>query len=147
MKKRFSVVATAVAALALTAGLAVPASAASAKYDGKDPKTYGCDASAKTVDSKSVKASDGTLLGTIELRYSTACRTVWAKVTSLQSVSSFGNGAEASIVRKDGTTLTYKCVSGKSCYTPMLDDKNTSSYAHGDITIWFKRGMQNTKSY
>jgi hypothetical protein len=54
-------------------GLAAPVS------DGAYPTVAGCDATSRRLGSSAVHASDGTVLGMVELRYSLRCGAVWAR--------------------------------------------------------------------
>ncbi|WP_242225141.1 DUF2690 domain-containing protein [Bacillus cereus group sp. BfR-BA-01380] len=53
-----------------------PIEAATFQYDGTDPETTGCAKSATTVQSLYLQGA------TLELRYSSSCRTAWAKITA-----------------------------------------------------------------
>jgi len=51
--------------------------------DFQDSSTMGCDTDATTVASSSVRInSTGAVIGTIAIRYSAACRAVWARTSS-----------------------------------------------------------------
>jgi hypothetical protein len=54
-------------------GLAAPV------QDGAFPTVADCDATSRMLGSSSVRASDGAVLGTLELRYSLRCGAVWAR--------------------------------------------------------------------
>jgi Helix-turn-helix domain/Protein of unknown function (DUF2690) len=55
------------------AGLAAPV------FDGSYPSVADCDGSSGMLGSSSVRAGDGAVLGTLELRYSRRCGAVWAR--------------------------------------------------------------------
>jgi len=109
-------------------------------YDGSDPSSTGCASGATTVESATVKNANATF-GTIELRYSTACHTAWARLTLNYTQSACGTAsagydcAHAYVVRNnDGRT--YSCTISKGqtqCYTPMVYDKGLTSYAQASI--------------
>ena len=58
------------------------AGAATHPYDRTNPETTGCANSAYTVGSVNLKNTAGTVIGLLELRYSTVCGTNWARVDS-----------------------------------------------------------------
>lgn len=108
---------------------------AAASHEGQSPISTGCDDTAFTASSASIKNGSGTTIGTIYLRYSSNCQTAWAKVVFNSSMPSgyYGNAfihkynSDKSIKLK-----SYDCASsggnGKvlpgqtSCYTPMVYD-------------------------
>lgn len=69
----------------------------------------------------------------IELWYSTACRTVWAHVKGTTSIDPYDSeGGVARITRNnDGKALRCSVESGSSCYTNMLYDAGMTSFAGG----------------
>lgn len=68
---------TSPAAVPVTATASAPMLAQAA--DGADPNQAGCNRDAVTADASPVYATDGTLLGTLELRTSATCRAAWAR--------------------------------------------------------------------
>lgn len=82
-------------AATLTAAGKPPATAAAERpgpHDGADPKDAGCTATAVTMVAAQIRAAQpvtaagrtfgpGTVLGTVELRYSARCQAAWARVT------------------------------------------------------------------
>lgn len=132
MIRRIFVAAAVVAALAPLFAVA-PAHAAvgSFYYDNKDPSSTGCNNSAYTVDTVYLPSgSNARLL----LRYSPACRTVWAHVIGA-AVKVAGNNAGGSArIHRNWDNVGLDCVSpvgGTGCYTNMLYDGGTTSHAHG----------------
>jgi hypothetical protein len=119
--------------------------------DGWDPSQSGCSASASTpVPARQIYDHANRHLGQIELRYSSTCRTVWARVTNY--ISDAGNGF---ITRTDGAqeacgiSSWSTTMGGYSCYTPMLYDGGVTSFALGEDYdpydgIWY---TQTTGSY
>jgi hypothetical protein len=116
---------------------AAPGTAYAATYDGQDPNSSGCARTASTVRSANVYVvgdpSEG-LVGRIELRYSSACRAVWARVL----VYTEPTGAFAWVIRNtDGATqecnhaVWQQSLRAYSCYTMMLNDRNVTSHAYG----------------
>lgn len=69
---------------------AIMAACSGTGCDNRDPSSYGCDASASTIETKTVYSSGGYWIK-VDLRYSTACQTNWARMrtnyTSSKSVS------------------------------------------------------------
>ncbi len=111
----------------------VPGTAHASTLDGLDPIRSGCAGSAITAEIAGLVSSDGGISnGVIELRYSTVCRTVWARV-----ITGFQHGY--ALVHRNsggsefcGTALTWsQSLYAYTCYTPMLDDSNMTSYAAG----------------
>ncbi|MEZ0095909.1 DUF2690 domain-containing protein [Streptacidiphilus sp. EB129] len=124
--------AVSVAALCLTFGLTANADAAT--YDGQDAISSGCASSAITAASTNIAMNDGTVVGQIQLRYSTGCRTTWARLLSYRQPT-----GTAQVYRNSDYTL-YQCGSSLSwvgslgaysCYTPMVNDAGVTSVAIG----------------
>jgi hypothetical protein len=122
-----------VGGLILTLASTAPASAAT--YDGQDPDASGCSATAKTVASATLKDGNGAVVGSVELRYSTSCRTVWARVNGPFNKTPRATipGAYGWVVRNsDGKTLAVTHSSGSQTqWTNMLNDAGATSYARG----------------
>jgi hypothetical protein len=102
--------------------------------DGQPPDVSGCAATAITAEFAQIKDSTGRYLGQIQLRYSTACRTVWARILSVYRGSEY-----AAVVRNsDGTfeecfTDSFSSTLGAySCFSTMLYDGGVTSFAVGD---------------
>lgn len=132
-------------------GLAIPVTAASAApspqvkptcshfhCDGKWPIATHCSLSERTAKSVDIK-HDGMLLGKIQLRYSSDCHTVWARVIAYKD---HGKGAWAQVLRNSKRRpeiefckkVTYsKELKGYSCYSKMLYDGGTQSWAIGRV--------------
>ncbi|MFF7974198.1 DUF2690 domain-containing protein [Streptomyces sp. NPDC007905] len=113
-------------------------------YDGSDPSASGCAGGATTVESATVKNGHVTL-GTLVLRYSTACHTAWARLTLNQTQGACGNAsagydcAHAFVTRNnDGRSYNCTVYQGQSqCYTPMVYDKDMTSFAQAGIDdVW-----------
>ncbi len=122
-------------------------------YDGKSPYYNSCDQSAVTKEKKWIDSNSY-----VELKFSTTCKTAWAKVTVTRPAV-YNNEADARIVRKtDGKAYTCGSAGGNgvvnkgqtSCYTPMVYDldprkaqaqgkhaiPNSDAYNYGE-TIWY----------
>lgn len=139
---------TALLAGGLLVGSAGTASAA--PYDGTDPSATGCSASARTV--RSADIGNGAAL--LELRYSSGCRTAWARITITNGnrcVAGVDNCAHATVHRNsDGAE--YKCYTENdparhSCYTLQVNDAGVTSYAYGDIDLGATSPSGRTGSY
>ncbi|MFC8508832.1 DUF2690 domain-containing protein [Streptomyces sp. NPDC057411] len=145
MFKRMGVVAVATAAL----GAGFTGSASAAAYDGQDPVSSGCSASAITAASTALYAN-GARVGTVDLRYSTSCRTTWVRVYS--DGPNLGGYVNRN---QDGTTQWCGTPSIASngqyyCYSPMLNDAGYTSYAAGrasDSSGSSSSGTRTTSSY
>jgi len=118
-----------------TMSFSIPNVDAAYSDEGKSPITTGCANNAITASSASIKNDAGTTIGTIQLRYSTICKTAWAKVTFNSSMPSGYRGN--AVIRKYNSDKSiiikaYTCTSSggngdvapgqKSCYTPMIYD-------------------------
>ncbi|MEU6349437.1 DUF2690 domain-containing protein [Streptomyces sp. NPDC047072] len=130
MKARYAMlVASAVTASLI--GFASPAQAL--PYDGADPVASGCANTAVTAR-HTWMALNGYVAGRIDLRYSTACRTVWARVVNFKR-----DGGGAKVARQTGPDAAASCtvsqysssLGGYYCYTEMLDDAGYVSTAAG----------------
>lgn len=102
--------------------------------DGQWPDQTGCAATASTP--RGVTIYDGIIsIGRIELRYSSSCRTVWARIISWQH----GGVGEFAQIFRNSDGAQWSCSSyvwssalnGNSCYTRMLYDGGVTSYAYG----------------
>ncbi len=115
-------------------------------YDGQNPTSTGCANDATTMRSDNLtdpnQPPNGIPGGTIELRYSIACHTAWARMTfnsNWQNTYS-GNTNKATIHRNyDGRE--YSCtvpIGSNSCYTAMVYDKDPlTSYAKGYYNYYY----------
>ena len=135
--------------LPLTVGAA---SAQAATYDNVDPSSTSCANSASTVSSASIKTSSGQTLGQVELRYSSTCRTVWARVSGGGYKAAEAAGPTGKIVRNsDGKVLylTHCNSDHSSCYSNMLNDAGVTSYAVGynDSSAYGTVGPVRTANY
>ncbi|MGW5665139.1 YjfA family protein [Streptomyces sp. NPDC003758] len=138
-------------------GLAMIAATGGAQaytYDGSDPSSTGCSSGATTVESATVKNSNATF-GTIELRYSLACHTAWARLTLNYTQGACGNAsagyacANAEVIRNnDGRTYSCTIYQGQSqCYTPMVYDKGMTSFAQGAVDTALGTVITRTAAY
>lgn len=114
--------------------LSTPGTADAATYDYQWPDDTHCQDTAITLSTASLAT------GKVELRYSTACRTVWSRVTVYPNalikdpqawVIRNSDGAEASGIVKllgyaDGTIVAF---------SEMLNDAGVTSYAGGSWTV------------
>jgi len=131
-------------AVAATAGVALLAGPAQATvpYDGKDPIATKC-----ALDSKTVKQNDlGVFLGhnsgTIEIRYSAKCQTVWARIITVKKPASGGalinrfhlghlTGSESC----SNLVFSNQKLHAWTCYTPMLVAAHSSARASGHAVV------------
>lgn len=101
----------------------------------------GCANTAITAEQHIITDDAGTTVGWAQLRYSTACRTLWGRVLATTSAWAYGS---ASVVRNsDGVveyigdpdvTLAWSSALGEyAAYSPMLNDANVTSYANGCV--------------
>lgn len=130
-RRAFRIGAVLVAVVAAV-GLAGPAQAAT--NDGKSATSTGCAKTAKTVATATMRSPyDNSKFGTIELLYSTSCRTTWARITTVSKISTGWNDAWATITRNsDGKHYSCQVPAGKtSCVTAMVNDAGVSSFASG----------------
>ncbi|MGW5775256.1 DUF2690 domain-containing protein [Streptomyces sp. NPDC003863] len=125
---------TAAAGIALATGFSGSAQAGSG-YDFQNPANTSCASDAYTAKSTGLYAQNGgPRVGTVQLRYSPSCRTVWARVYS------DGSHVDGSTFRQETNTYSGHCISGVLwdsglgqyyCYTPMLNDAGYTSFAEG----------------
>jgi hypothetical protein len=137
---------------------AAPAQAATSCYaslcTGLNPATTICANDARTVSYKHIYFS-GHDLGFIELRYSPGCRAAWARLTNYMNHVAFDSHAGYAIVHRNSDGKQYTCYTpvgvNKSCYTKMVGDAGTTSYALGDIdpypTYGYGTARAKTASY
>lgn len=134
----------ALAATVATVGTAVlvPSTAYAATYDGQDPNSTGCARTASTPRSASIfRQGNRTIdnrIGYIELRYSSSCRTVWGRVVIFtEPTSDFVEVIRNSDGAVEGCYDAFwqDSLHGYSCYTPMLNDRNVTSYAYGGRNV------------
>lgn len=147
--------AAAVAIGCVTLGTAGPATATETRdWDGVDPRGTTCNTDARTVASAAI-TFEGHRLGSIELRYSSSCRTAWARLhNDMDHVPGDAHSGYADIVR-DSDGLTFSCWSPPGpdtvCWTKMVDDAGTTAHAFGDIdpypTHGYGEASARTKSY
>jgi hypothetical protein len=112
--------------------LATPGASQAAPYDGQNPETSGCASTATTPRSASIYAGS-VKVGIVQLRYSTACRTVWGRTIAYYSTKGLTQ------VKRNSDGAYQSCLpftwvaslGGYSCYTPMLNDAGVTSYATG----------------
>ena len=149
-KQRVVVVVT--TALLSAAGVAGSASSVSAYpgHDGKDPIKAGCAGDARTVRSAAILTNRTRKeVGLIELRYSRACRSAWARITNFYTyVPGDAHQAHGYVHRnQDGKEYTCSPPAGrhKSCYTRMVNDAGFTSYARGEIDTYPTDGYQGAK--
>jgi hypothetical protein len=123
-------------AAAIAGPLLLNSPAQAATYDGVDPISSGCAATAITAETASIRNAAHTgVIGYIDLRYSTHCRTVWGRVRTTATDS-----ATAGLTRNSDSAHEYcgpstwsSDLGAYSCYTPMLNDANVTSSASGAI--------------
>ncbi|GAA4247266.1 DUF2690 domain-containing protein [Dactylosporangium darangshiense] len=138
MLARLRTVAVAAAVVA-TALVVTPGRAAAATWDGQMAANTSCANGATTAVQRTISTNTqlGTVIGKVELRYSSSCRTVWTRVTSTAVSSAYIGG----YVQRNSDGAYYQCSeSGWSdnlgayyCLTAMLNDKDVTSYAKGGI--------------
>lgn len=109
-----------------------------------DPASTGCSATATTVKEVEAYEADGSgiAVGYIDLRYSTACRTTWARfVAFYPSEDGEIDGAVSLVRNSDGrsescqayNTSFSSTLDGYTCYTDQLYDGGVTSYASGYV--------------
>ncbi|MDS9998001.1 YjfA family protein [Bacillus atrophaeus] len=136
------------------AGKGIPVNAETHSYDGKSPYYNDCDSSGSTKKSSNLVNANNQVIGVVELKFSSTCKTAWAKISMNNTLTS-GYEANAEITRNtdgkryncDSSGGNGKAVAGqKSCYTPMVYDLDPrSSYAFGkysgqSLNVWATTG-------
>ncbi|AOL27934.1 MULTISPECIES: YjfA family protein [Bacillus] len=132
----------------------VPANAETHAYDGKSPYYNDCASTGSTKKSSNLVNASNQVIGVVELKFSSTCKTAWAKITMNNTLTS-GFEANAEITRNtdgkryncDSAGGNGKAVAGqKSCYTPMVYDLDPrTSYAFGkysgpNLNVWATTG-------
>ncbi|MEV6115855.1 DUF2690 domain-containing protein [Streptomyces sp. NPDC052109] len=123
-------------------------------YDGSDPSSSGCAGGATTVETATVR-NGRAMLGTIELRYSTACHTAWARLTLNHRQSACGNASAGyecahAYVTRDNDGRSYSCTISQGqtqCYTPMVQDKGMTSFTQAGIDNVYGYADTRTAAY
>lgn len=97
-------------------------------YDGKSPYYNSCASSAVT--KKNVKIYANGASANLELKFSTTCKTAWAKITLSRPAKT--NGEATALVVRNTDNKQFSCASPggngeinigqTSCYTPMVYD-------------------------
>jgi hypothetical protein len=126
--------------------------AAAATYDGTDPSATGCASSGSTVESKYGKTAVGTTIVFVELRYSSSCRTTWARVTTvgLPGCKPGVDFCGLAIVRRNSDGKQYTCEipkGGVGCYTKQVNDAGVTSFAQGSADDGAYSATAKTNSY
>lgn len=154
MKKILSGALGAFVLAASLVGTAAPAQAATYPYDGQYASNTSCNKDAVTKASANINsAAWGTRVGYIELRYSPSCRTTWARLTSLLTYDPYNLGAASAAITRNNDGKKYWCsipanvTAPVKCNTPMVNDKNMSSFAQGWIDDGVKTVTARTTSY
>jgi hypothetical protein len=131
MKKMVLCISFFVASLVLFGSLDSFASKASAEthtYDGKSPYYNSCANSAVTKKSVKIYANGGS--ANLELKFSTVCKTAWAKITLSRPAKT--DGEATALVVRNTDNKQFSCASAggngeinkgqTTCYTPMVYD-------------------------
>ena len=123
-----------------------------APYDGTDPVATGCSNTARVARSAPLRNTyTGTARGTVYLMYSSACRTVWAKMDTGQPgcIPAADYCGSATVHRNsDGAEITCYTPRGRSsCSTRQLNDANVTSYAEAEYTAGSWNYYGKTASY
>ncbi|WP_436799733.1 DUF2690 domain-containing protein [Peribacillus frigoritolerans] len=147
MKKMVLCISFFVASLVLFGSLDSFANKASAEthtYDGKSPYYNSCANSAVTKKSVKIYANGGS--ANLELKFSTVCKTAWAKITLSRPAKA--DGEATALVVRNTDNKQFSCASPggngeinigqTSCYTPMvydLDPRKAKAVAFWPYTV------------
>ncbi|WP_436532741.1 DUF2690 domain-containing protein [Actinoplanes sp. HUAS TT8] len=157
-----SMMARVLVALALGTGIvaaqpqvALAAGCSGYSCDGKDPIAMGC-GSTKTAHSVFVLVNGNYAIGVIELRYSSVCRTTWARIQLYKEDWERGatNSPIGQIIRI-GDNKHYRCsnvgwsndLRTYTCYTPMVNDAGLTSYANAQVRYFNADQYAETAAY
>jgi Protein of unknown function (DUF2690) len=147
-RKAIGIAISTVSLLAATSALTLSTAgiANAATYDNQWPDDTGCSSTAVTVRTTS------TATALLELRYSTACRTVWARLTV--HPNALIKDPQCWVVRNSDGKSTAGIVkitsSGNGtivAFSEMLNDANVTSYAAADWTTVEGHHTAHTGSY
>lgn len=121
--------------------LAVPAEAATYPYDGRDPIAAGCASDATTKASSHLHAGNDWSVAYVELRYSVACHTAWARLSNAYGPVYKTWGGGGALIHRNSDGKEYTCSldseNDKTCYTAMVYDKDPiTSSAYGQDDDW-----------
>jgi hypothetical protein len=130
VKTRVIAAAAAAAAASTVVLTSLPASASS--LDGKDPYTTGCNSSAYSVKSASIKNPLGDPLGTAYLYWSPSCKTNWTEVR----VPTNGSGS-ANVYTDDGRSepFSYSAGNGGHHWGNMLYAPGVCAWGVGTVGL------------
>ncbi len=108
--------------------------AQAAPFDGTDPIATGCSNTARVArQADLVNGVTGAHHGTVQLYYSSACRTVWAKVITDEPGCQPGiDFCGDAVVHRLSDGAELRCITpagSSSCYTRQLNDANVTSLA------------------
>jgi Protein of unknown function (DUF2690) len=132
---------------------ALAATCSGSGCNGKDPAATGCASTASTVATDTF-VSTSAYKARVDLRYSSGCRTTWARIVfTASSATSWAN--PYSDIIPDGAGTTYNCtgvtysstLGGYSCYTPMHYDAGNTSHALGGVYFNGTLHLGYTNSY
>jgi Protein of unknown function (DUF2690) len=71
------------AVLLLISALVLGGNSASASHrNNTNPSSSGCSSTGQSASAGNIRQGNGTIIGVIELRYSTGCHTSWARITT-----------------------------------------------------------------
>jgi hypothetical protein len=89
--------------------------------NGKDPATTGCNSSATNAATAKIKDASGKVIGTVDLRWSTECKTNWGKLTAEPGVKT-PSGVEVWLQDSVGRRIpdTVNSGNGPSIYGNMF---------------------------
>ena len=134
------------AATPAVAAAATPAAAAAVTCSGSkctntDPASTGCSATAITAEQTEAYEANGSGIpvGYVQLRYSTACRTTWARYVDFYPAPDsqelegqvsviYSNQSKSEFCQNYNTSYSSS-LGGYTCYTDQLYDGGTTSYA------------------
>ena len=123
------------------------------ELDNTDPIATGCSNTGRVVEHEPLRNTNGNgqVQGTIYLFYSSACRTVWAKIVT-DGPNCQSNGVwcgNAYVIRdRDGRVLGRPTpVGGTTAYTKQLNDIDVTSYALGNLTTQSSGYFNKTESF
>jgi len=105
---------------------------------GQDPNTTGCSATASTVLSHLILNGINQQIGLIELRFSSTCKTNWARTTSF--INAVPMGAIVERARGIDGSFAFECnpatcndTTATSVFTPMVWAPDVAALAQGDL--------------
>jgi hypothetical protein len=147
--RRSGRVAAVAGAVAVAGVLMTAQTAYAAPYDGTYATDTGCDRTARTVSSVALNGGNAI----VELRYSSGCRTAWARITLRNGMTCNPGDDRCGFARitrnSDGLNYQRSTPAGTnvSTFTRQVNDAGVTSFAYGCFDNGARSYCDRTASY